>query len=156
MHRLTLRRLCVLLVALSTVAAAPAVAQTGGPDAFGYRYFPATYDFVALENQTGAVSTSLAGSGAETVSLPFGFPFYGNTYNAVRIGAEGAISFDTGAGIPASNGCLPSTASGSPDISIFWDDLNPQVSEIRTWHDAANDRVIISWENLLCSTVTCQ
>ncbi|MCO4770240.1 MAG: putative metal-binding motif-containing protein [Deltaproteobacteria bacterium] len=148
MNRLSPASLAGLLAVSLTALATPALAQTGGPDTFGYRYFPATYDWVDLSTLGGSVPTTIAGSGAETVALPFGFDFYGVTYNSVRVGAEGGLSFDVSAGIPSGNGCLPSTSSGAPDIAVFWDDLNPQVGEIRTFHDSANSRFIISWEDV--------
>jgi len=141
-----------LLAALATLSlcslAAPAAAQTGGPDAFGYQYFPATYDFVALSTLSGSTPSTIAGSGGEVISLPFAFPFYSASYSSVYVGAEGALSFDTSATIAGVNGCFPALASGSPDIAIFWDDLAPQSGEIRTWNDSANSRFIISWEDV--------
>ncbi len=144
-------RSCLIAVlgalALGSVAA-PALAQTGGPDAFGYRYYPGTYDFVTLQGLAGSQPTSIAFSGGETVALPWAFPFYGASYSSVWVGAEGGLTFDLGAVVPGANTCLPSLASGSPDIAVFWDDLNPQSGEIRTWNDTANSRFIISWEGV--------
>ncbi len=126
----------------------PAQAQTGGPDNFGYQYLPTTYDFVPLLSTSGATSTSINGSGEQVVTLPFAFSYYGNTYSQVAISAEGALTFTTSASVPPSNSCFPAVSAGSPDIAIFWDDLNPLTGEIRTWHDSANQRFIISWEGV--------
>ena len=135
--------------ALVTAAfAAPAAAQSGGPDTFGYQYFSTDYDFVPLISQAGATATSIAGFGEETVALPFNFSFYGQTYTQVVISAEGALSFNTAASISNNNSCFPAVASGSPDIALFWDDLNPLSGEVRTWHDSANGRFIISYEGV--------
>ena len=132
-----LHRFAFAAAALATLAlAAPASAQTGGPDNFGYQYLPTDYDFVPLLSTVGSTPTSISGTGEEVVTLPFSFEYYGNSYTQVAISAEGALIFTTSASVPPGNSCLPAVASGSPDIAIFWDDLNPLTGEIRTWHDA--------------------
>ena len=138
---------CLTIFGCAAVAT-PASAQTGGPDAFGYQYYPTTYDFVTLDGLSGSMSTSIAFSGGETAALPWSFPFYGQNYSSVWVGAEGALKFDTSAVILGGNTCLPAIASGSPDIAVFWDDLNPLSGEIRTYNDSANQRFIISWEGV--------
>ena len=143
-----LGRHAIATLGLVLLLPAVAAAQSGGPDAFGYQYYAVPYDFVPLQNQGGALSTSIQGTGGEVVTIPFAFPYYGNTYTQVKVSAEGALTFDVSETIPAANGCLPSTASGAPDIAVFWDDLNPFAGEIKTWNDTANGRFIISWEGV--------
>jgi MYXO-CTERM domain-containing protein len=140
-------RSIVLLLAL---AAFPSIvfAQTGGPDAFGYGYAPTTYDFVALTGDGSATPLSLTGDNEETVTLPFAFPFYGNTYTQAVISADGAISFNPGTNINYQNSCIPAAATDAPDIAPFWDDLAPTSGQILTLYDATEDRFIISWEDV--------
>ena len=143
------RRLFACAVLSGCVAlVTPASAQTGGPDAFGYQYYPTSYDFVTLDGLSGSVSTSIASSGGEIAALPWSFPFYGASYNSVWIGAEGGLTFDTSAVILGANTCFPAIASGSPDIAVFWDDLNPLSGEVFTYNDPSNQRFIISWEGV--------
>ena len=144
-----LHRFASLAALLGACAfAVPAHAQSGGPDSFGYQYFTTPHEFVPLLTTGGATPTGISGSGEEVVTLPFPFSFYGNTYTEVAISAEGALTFTTSASVQPGNSCFPALASGSPDIAIFWDDLNPLNGEIRTWYDSAEGRFIISWEGV--------
>jgi hypothetical protein len=103
-----------------------------------------TYGFVGI----AATGTPLnLGADAEaTVTAPFQVPFYGGRYTSITIGANGAIRFNAG-DVHYNNVTLPSSVSTSPDIALFWDDLNPaSAGDVYTKYDAANDRFIISWE----------
>ena len=58
-------------------------------------------------------------------SLPFPFPFYGQTYNSIRVGANGVLGFaPDGLGATA-NSNLPSPALPNGVICPYWDNLNP-------------------------------
>ena len=73
--------------------ASPAMGQSGGPDAFGYNYAPATFDFVHLAN---AASTQLVGIGDDgevSVPLPWAFSYYGNSYTDILVSSNGALTF---------------------------------------------------------------
>ena len=150
-----------LLVASATVAAlvpASALAQ-GGPDASGYVWSTATYDFVVLDPNSGGLGVAevITGSNYELdVALPWasGFPFYGNSYNDITVSEEGALQMGAGGDIFTSNGAFPDTSSASPDIAVFWDSLdgwNATTSApnggVFTYYDAVLDRFIVSWEN---------
>ncbi len=114
---------------------------------FAVKYGAATataYDFVPI----AATGTPLnLGADAEaTVAIPFNFPFYGGKYGAVTVGANGAVRFNSG-DVHYTNSAIPSSLSTSPDVAVFWDDLNPaSAGDVYTKHDAVNDRFIVSWE----------
>jgi len=144
-----LRVSCLALVAFLFVPAV-ASAQLGGPDGFGHVYDTGVYDFVDI-TATG-VSTSMTDDGEEEVLLPFTFNFYGVDYDWVTIGGNGALTFSDGSGEPpiyAGNDSFPDTSTGSPDVALFWDDLDaaPQ-GEAYYLDDSANDRFIVSWVDI--------
>lgn len=105
-----------------------------------------TYGFVAIA--TTGTPLNLGADAEATVTVPFQFPFYGGRYTSTTIGANGAIRFNAG-DVHYNNVALPSSVSTSPDIALFWDDLNPaSAGDVYTKYDASNDRFIISWENV--------
>jgi len=138
----TLAALAALLLPTSLLA------QTGGPDGFGYLYMPATYDFVDL-GTAGGTSLSLGDDGEANVTLPWDFGFYGIDYPGIRVGSNGGIRFELAGDVGLSNSCLPSTSSSAPDVAALWDDLNPASGgDVLVLHDTAVDRFIISWEGV--------
>ena len=130
------------------LTAGAAHAQTGGPDAYGYTFAPATYDFVTLDPAAGGGGTAeVVNSGSAVVSLPFDFVYYGVVYDAIVVDDEPGISmgsstpFLTGSNVP-----LPSSSSSHPDIAVFWDNVLGTGGTIWSFDDAANSRFIVSWE----------
>ena len=134
---------------LLCLAALPsgAIAQSGGPDAFGHSYFPAVFDFVPL---AGVASPLAVGADdAVDVALPWAFPWYGSSYGTVSVGANGGLAFGSGGSIARGNACLPALTVGAPDIAAFWDDLDPSAGGgVYAWHDTVGGRLILSWEGV--------
>ena len=109
----------------------------GGPDAFQYVFVDnvppnnVPYDWIELRGDSEA--TWLGGltyftgitDGYSRQKLPIGFsfPFYGATYDCVRVATNGFLQFTTTA-TWLNNGCLPSTLVAGPMIAVFWDDLH--------------------------------
>jgi large repetitive protein len=136
-------------VLLCLLLATPALAQTGGPDNFGYHYAPAAYDFVPLS----AIGTphALLDEGEATVALPFGFEFYGVPHTQVTVGMNGGLRFGGSQQIGLGNSAFPATTSSAPDLAPFWDDLYPGSTppSVLSYHDVAGGRFIISYEDVL-------
>ena len=153
----TLRTLLAASATLAVLIPASALAQ-GGPDASGYIWSPAAYDFVELGPTGNAQGTPIGITGSNydiAVALPFvaGFSFYGNTYTDILVSEEGGIQMGTTGEINTSNTNFPDT-SNAPDIAVFWDSLDgwneanvAPNGDVYTWYDATNDRFIVSWEN---------
>jgi len=121
-----------------------AVAQT---NSFGYTMASAAYDYVSPPPTT--VGLGLSDDGQTTVALPWAFEYYGVSYSQVEIQANGGVNFVPGSFLSTFSTCLPQ--SGSSDILVHWDDLNPGASgDIFAWQDttSGNDRFIISWEDV--------
>jgi MYXO-CTERM domain-containing protein len=128
------------------LAAGSASAQGfGGPGGSGYYWQPGVYDYVDLGSEATATDLSLGSDAEINVALPWSFPFYGNSYPTVRVGRTGGVMFILTGDVYNGNDDLPDTGYGSADIAAFWDGLNSS-GDVYTWHDASNDRFIISWE----------
>jgi hypothetical protein len=109
----------------------------GGPDAFQYVFmdnvFPDTVSYAWIELRGDSAATWLRGltdftsitDGYSRQKLPIGFPFpfYGVTYDCVRVATNGFLQFTTTA-TWLNNGCLPSTLVAGPMIAVLWDDLH--------------------------------
>ena len=152
-----MRSLLAAMASLFILAPAAALAQ-GGPDAGGHIWNSTTYDFVVLDPASGGAGTSLTLSTSNDevdVTLPWAFPFYGNSYTTVTVGENGGIMMGGGANLNDFNGSLPDTSSDSADIAVFWDTIDAwdssnsvQVGGIYTLDDTANGRFIVSWEGV--------
>jgi hypothetical protein len=89
----------VLLIAF----ASPCLAGSGGPDNYGYTWKDSnepevTYNWIDITNRTDAVQVTNLGDDDTTPSIFLGFSFryYWIDFNAIRIGSNGWLSFDTG------------------------------------------------------------
>ncbi|MCO4770919.1 MAG: hypothetical protein KDA24_12875 [Deltaproteobacteria bacterium] len=113
----------------------------------------ATYDFVVLDGSAVVAGTplTLTDSDAVNVTLPFPFTYYGVTYSDVRVGMNGAISFDTTTDIPDQNlEPYDTDTANVVDVGVYWDDLLAgSGGGVYTYDDSvANGRFIISWEDV--------
>jgi hypothetical protein len=107
----------------------PAASSAGGPDRFGYRWTdnrdPLGPVFAWTDIQlTGTTLNLLTGDDRAVGPIPlgFGFPFYGETFNAVYISTNGHLSLvepSTAYG----NQPLPSPIAPAHLVAPFWDDL---------------------------------
>jgi hypothetical protein len=124
----------------------------GGPDAFNYYFVDniapdtATFSWTELRGDPGA--TWLTGSaftdpddGYSFQKLPIGFsfPFYGTSYDCVRVCCNGFLNFSTTIA-SFSNGCLPSTNVNAPMVAMLWDDLH-------LLHGGRTDTVVIGYRS---------
>ena len=76
-----------------------ALAQTGGPNTFGYSYAPSAFDYVPPPGTASALTTSLgifADDGEAVVALPWAFPFFGSDYSTIYVSDNGGIRFTFG------------------------------------------------------------
>jgi hypothetical protein len=109
--------------------APPALAATGGPDAFGYTWIDSAAAGGPAYNATSLPASpafGLCGDEWYTVPIGFLFDFYGNLYSQAVISANGVLylantSQNTPAGPDAFNSC-PLGAGANPTIAPLWDD----------------------------------
>jgi hypothetical protein len=135
-------------IALLLLVPGLAAAQSGGPDPFGYTYGPVALDWVPLAAEPTATAWGVGDDWEVEVTLPWTFPFYDSDLTFAVAGSNGGLIFGED-DIDFGNACIPSSASGSPDIAVFWDDLDPSSGgDLYSWHDPVADRVIVSWEDV--------
>ncbi len=110
----------------------PVLFGTGGPDGLGQIWIDSdeaggpAFEFTDI-SATGA-SVATGGDGTVEVALPFAFPYYGNTYNAIYVNGNGFVSVNDISGVFGSwtNQQLPANGSFNGVIAGMWDDLEPQ------------------------------
>ncbi|WP_325158210.1 carboxypeptidase regulatory-like domain-containing protein [Actinophytocola sp.] len=112
-------------------------------------------NFCVLEGTNyveGDTPVALTGDDASTpVTLPFGFFFYGRTYNTAFLNTNGALNF-LAANSSFSNTAIPSTSAPNAAIYPFWDDLLLDSSSrvfSKTSGTAPNRQFVIEWRNAM-------
>ncbi|MGE5574422.1 MAG: PKD domain-containing protein [Bacteroidota bacterium] len=109
----------------------PQTQSSGGPDAFGYVWVdsdnPDGPPFIWGDISEFGTPVSLGDDADVVVTLPFEFPFYGETKTEVRISSNGYLTFGA-TGRDYSNDPIPSTSQPNDLLAAFWDDLNPSAS----------------------------
>ena len=114
------------------LACQPVLAETGGPDGFGYRYVDSDEigygDFSWEDISDSGREIALTISELTTkISIGFNFSFYGNSYNTLYISNNGFLTFTD----QFRHGCCKGepipTAGGRAEnmIAAMWDYLNP-------------------------------
>ena len=133
--------------------------QSGGPDAYGYKWIDSdepggpVYNWVEISGIGTVISSWTNGEddGYTKVAMPFAFPFYGTSYDHLKICTNGWISFDTASANAAYNNIpLPDVTDPNNAILPFWDDLdlNFSTGKVYYYNDAANNRFIIQYNNV--------
>ena len=131
---------------------APMRADFGGPDGYGHFWVDSdepggpTYSWIDI-SASGTEVTLGDDEATTAIGIGFGFPYYDSTYNELFIGSNGIVAFDEGLASRA-NSDLPNTDFTSL-IAMWWDDLDPrQGGHIYYYYDAANERFIVSFEDI--------
>jgi len=130
---------------------APVTKNSGGPDNWGYVWVdsddPAGPVFDWIDITTVGTQADSLGDDDTTVALPIGFdfPFYENSYNTLNISSNGLITFGGGSK-ERTNTSIPYDQVPNNMLAVWWDDLDPRtVGDIYYYHDAANERFIVSF-----------
>ena len=131
----------------------PGILGSGGPDAFGYTWVDSNdpagpvFDWVDISG----VGTPMFGSYSDDgnrgpAPIGFDFPFYGQTFDELRVASNGFISF-TATNAPFTNQPLPSTGAPGNLLAVFWDDMVVDPSdgnEVYVYNDGS--RCIVQFE----------
>jgi len=110
-----------------------------------------------ISTETGAVERGMSqvNTGFAEVEIPFAFPYFGESFQRLRIHVDGYITFDLtgGAGV-GSNVQLPSdtTANRRVHLAPFWDDFNMRGSDAVWTHQPDAQTFIIQWKSFNLST----
>lgn len=138
----------------------PVTDGRGGPDAFGYVWIDSdepggpTFNWIDIRT----IGTAITGLGDDTNLGPFpigfSFPYYGGTYNQIRVCSNGWFSF-TSTATTYSNSAIPSPAEPNCALYAFWDDLNfTTAGTAHYYYDVANSRFIIQYTGVAPFTGT--
>ncbi len=117
----------------------------------GYTAQAGQFGFIDISHGNGT-ALGLADDGAAAIILPFDFPFYGSSTNAISIGNYGGIIVGpTGQTIPSFEFPLPYVNPFGPMdgglILPFWDDLGATSGDVywTTIGDAPPRHAVIQW-----------
>jgi subtilisin family serine protease len=137
--------------------ATPGARGAAGPDAGGYRWLdsdePGGPVFAWLDIR--ALGTPLALDGDDQssapIALPFPFPFYGNSFDSLRVCTNGYVSF-TSALATYTNAPLPNAGAAAPEnlIAAFWDDqdFRPSAGQARAYVWGDTSRCVIAFHDV--------
>jgi hypothetical protein len=137
--------------------------EPSGPDEYGYFAYDntdagyaerPTYTWIEIDPELGGPGDTLhlEKDETKTVSLPFSFKFYGNTYNRISICSNGYIAMDSTWIADMYNWRIP--AAGGPPLLIapFWDDLDPNATDssgsVCYWFDSSNHQFIVEYSRV--------
>jgi hypothetical protein len=113
-------------------------------DAFGYFCQVQTPAYI----EANTVLPLTGDDASVQVTMPFGFPLYGTTYNTAWVATNGFMNF-LAANSSLSNGAIPSTGTPNGAIYPFWDDLYVDASaSVRTEVLTSPNRFVIEWRNV--------
>lgn len=133
--------------ATATVGAATDTRTVSGQAVQNYRFEDATFNWI--DATAGGTNTGInSDDTSKTVSLPFPFTFYGQSFSSVKISSNGYVVFGSSAATAYSNVAIPNTSTPNGLVAPFWDDLNP-ASGGSIWYKtvgtAPNRRFVVAW-----------
>jgi uncharacterized protein (TIGR03437 family) len=102
----------------------------------------ASYDQAAADG--GTLLAGLGDDDSREISLPFAFPFYGNSYRQVFVNSDGNLTFGS-PDADTSDRSLGRMVSGPPRIAPLFRDLNPTQAANGVRVLSETDRVVVSW-----------
>lgn len=121
-------------------------ALTQRSDSFGYYCQVEPINFISANTVLALTGDDVA----TQVSLPFAFPFYGQSYTSAWVTTNGFMNF-LASSTALSNGAIPSTAAPNGAIYPFWDDMYVDASaSVRTElvGTAPTRQFVIEWRNI--------
>ncbi|MEZ4830272.1 MAG: CARDB domain-containing protein, partial [Bacteroidia bacterium] len=153
-----MKKLFTILFTLFVVS--PLFSQTsGGPDAYGYRWYSSddpngpTYQWIDIVSK-GTLVTGLTDDNAVgPFNMGTSFHYYWSDYSQIKIGSNGWISFNNPGNVAH---CFPTipTPGGAADnlIAPLMCDINlagaANPGQVYYYNDAANNRFVVSYINV--------
>ncbi|MEM9820709.1 MAG: T9SS type A sorting domain-containing protein [Bacteroidota bacterium] len=157
--KLLYQRSFTLFLLLTMVSWLPLTAQTsGGPDEYGYTWKDSndpegpTFDFIDI-SMTGTEITGLADDNSvDFIDMGMDFEFYWLTFDRLKVGSNGWLSFNNVNNIAHCFPTLPLPGSGDNLICPLMADIsfaeNGNPGRMYYLHDEMNNRFIISYHNV--------
>ncbi|MEK7263414.1 MAG: S8 family serine peptidase [Bacteroidota bacterium] len=124
----------------------------GGPDAFGYVWRDnddadgPMFNWMDIRSM-GTALTLVDNGVSNALPLGFDFMYYGNSYNQLRVFANGFLSFTTTTSY-SFNSAVPSTAMPNNCLYGFWDDLNPATAGGEVHYYANDGKFVVQYTNV--------
>jgi|GEM_PF-3076673 len=104
------------------------------------------YNWIDISEVGTAIS--LLTNDFKEVTIPFDFPFYGETINSIKISSNGYLTIGSNATEP-NNKPIPLADSIDGIIAPFWENLNPaQGGKVYYYYDAEAERFIVQYQNV--------
>lgn len=111
----------------------------------------AAFEDISQDGMPPTIAGGADGTLAE-VQFPAGFtfPYFGETYSALKVSADGFVTFNLGFNDTTqhANYPLPSTARPNQHLAIFWDDLHTSNGGVYTAFRSNPDRFIVQWSHV--------
>ena len=84
------------------------------------------------------------------VPLPWSFPFYGSTYDSLKIVTNGWLGFQTlSLNVDYGNSAIPSVSEPNLALYPFWDDMDLTSSGVvHYYNDSTNQRFVVQWTSV--------
>ena len=148
----------VCLLALFAWSAA-ATADTGGPGKGGYEWADTdeesvSFEWVDVSGESASMPLGDDQQGA-AVDIGFSFTFYGETYDQIRIGSNGFLSFQSNDLSGGFAGQCPLPMVGGPDLAVygFYQDLDPSEDTsgpiyFATIGETPNQMFVATWDGV--------
>ncbi len=122
---------------------------TAPPANYGVTYDPAGSQFNNIAGTGTPLGLGDDGLAAET--LPFSFPFYGQSYDTVYVSANGYVTFGSPVSAPDNASLDGNALAGRPIIAPFWDDLETTAGDVYFLSSGSTPgqrEFIIQWEDV--------
>ena len=121
----------------------------GGPDEFGYSWVDSdetggpVYDWYDISGIGDVVGVD---NNFGPFPMGFGFSYYGEIFDSIRVGTKGWLSFTSESGTYTSQP-IPTALEPNNMLAPFWDDLSPGFGgAVYYFADVGNDRFIVQWD----------
>ena len=131
-----------------------------GPDAYGYYcyddgdtdyYNVPVYDWIEINSIGTNLNLNDSGQTGDIEiinNLPISFKFYGIEYDDLTVCSNGWVAPGISGNTSFMNWHIPGPLGPSPQIAVFWDDLETAQGDVYYYYDAAFNYFIIEWDHL--------
>ena len=125
----------------------------GGPDAFGYTWVDSRDDygpafaFASVAGTPNTLAYSLGDDDSQQITLPFAFPFYGDTYSTATIVSNGRLHFNADPSTTGANGAIPRQSGPNGFLAPFWEDLDPSAAGT-LYYQLSQERAVVEWNGV--------
>jgi hypothetical protein len=147
----------VLVFGFATISRTT-VANTGGPDLFGYTWTDSNLPIPTVSYSWDDIQLTGTNIGSHSddgvfgpFSIGFTFIFYGNSFSQFCIGNNGGIILSTGAcsSLSPTNNPIPSGGLPNDFVAVFWDDLYEAGDIIyETKGSSPNRYLVVQWQDI--------